>query len=545
MVHSAMAGSKKPGPLRKSASCQVYAVTHVNHLNSSRSDTSTSTSSSSENYDTPLRRFNRILRSSVARHWTFFKRARPDLRSRGRSVSDTGLCEIVDGGPDLAYLDIPGITPRRSLQTFGKGSNGAPSLFITSAGGSSSVGAEEASDGSDAERPRRGHHLRVPTPALPQSTGNFAAGAAGGGCGAPRSAPATPLQLEPHPRSTKHDKQAIKPLSGSAPSVRAPPPSATGTGDTTDGKQPSKSRQKKFQRHFPQVGPEEKVLNYYSCALVGDLLLQGHLYITKNYFAFYSNVFGYVTKLLIPIISVLRITKEKVARIIPNAVGVCTRDERHVFGSLLSRDSTYKLMMHVWKAARAPEQAVPKPQDLRASEVELEVSEYSPEDDSSSAGGDQPDAASPPVRRESEAIIAAAGGAAVIQPALLTGSAGTTRTAGRWWRPLLAILALFLTFTACVLAYKLYQASYHSQEDIVKLSGEELYSELVRWRARLHGRAANELHSFLTTNLLLLTKVRQSLEALSGVILTDMAQSGTMDLNMDLNLDVPNETLFS
>ncbi|KAF9823826.1 hypothetical protein SFRURICE_013363 [Spodoptera frugiperda] len=338
--------------------------------------------------------------------------------------------------------------------------------------------------------------------------------------------------------------QAIKPLSGSAPSVRAAPPSATGTGDTTDGKQPSKSRQKKFQRHFPQVGPEEKVLNYYSCALVGDLLLQGHLYITKNYFAFYSNVFGYVTKLLIPIISVLRITKEKVARIIPNAVGVCTRDERHVFGSLLSRDSTYKLMMHVWKAARAPEQAVPKPQDLRASEVELEVSEYSPEDDSSSAGGDQPDAASPPVRRESEAIIAAAGGAAVIQPALLTGSAGTTRTAGRWWRPLLAILALFLTFTACVLAYKLYQASYHSQEDIVKLSGEELYSELVRWRARLHGRAANELHSFLTTNLLLLTKVRQSLEALSGVILTDMAQSGTMDLNMELNLDVPNETLF-
>lgn len=34
----------------------------------------------------------------------------------------------------------------------------------------------------------------------------------------------------------------------------------------------------------------------YTCALVGDLLLQGHLYITYNYFAFHSNVFGYVTK---------------------------------------------------------------------------------------------------------------------------------------------------------------------------------------------------------------------------------------------------------
>ncbi|KAG8237441.1 hypothetical protein J437_LFUL016253 [Ladona fulva] len=58
----------------------------------------------------------------------------------------------------------------------------------------------------------------------------------------------------------------------------------------------SKARQKKFHRHFKQVAPEERVLNYYSCALIGDILLQGHLYITKNYFAFYSNVFGYVTK---------------------------------------------------------------------------------------------------------------------------------------------------------------------------------------------------------------------------------------------------------
>jgi len=96
------------------------------------------------------------------------------------------------------------------------------------------------------------------------------------------------------------------------------------------------------------------VLNYYSCALVGDILLQGHLYITPNYFAFYSNVFGYVTKLLIPTVSVLKISKEKTARIIPNAVAVATEEERHVFCSLLSRDSTYKLMKQVWDAAMEP-----------------------------------------------------------------------------------------------------------------------------------------------------------------------------------------------
>lgn len=123
----------------------------------------------------------------------------------------------------------------------------------------------------------------------------------------------------------------------------------------------SSARQKKFHRHFTQsskfryqVAEDERVLNYYSCALVGDILLQGHLYITPNYFAFYSNVFGYVTKLLIPTVSVLKISKEKTARIIPNAVAVATEEERHVFCSLLSRDSTYKLMKQVWDAAMEP-----------------------------------------------------------------------------------------------------------------------------------------------------------------------------------------------
>ncbi|XP_038221887.1 membrane-anchored lipid-binding protein LAM4-like isoform X3 [Zerene cesonia] len=404
-----------------------------------------------------------------------------------------------------------------------------------SAGGSgSSHGLEEASDGSDADRPRR-HHLRVPSTVYPgQSTGNFASGA-GGGVGAPRSAPATPLQLEPQARASKHDKHAVKPLSGSAPSVRAA--ALAGSDETTECKQPSKSRQKKFQRHFPQVGPEERVLNYYSCALVGDLLLQGHLYITKNYFAFYSNVFGYVTKLLIPTSSVLRITKEKVARIIPNAVGVCTRDERHVFGSLLSRDATYKLMTHVWKATKVPELAVPKPQDLRTSEAELEASEYSPEDDSSSGGADHIDS-SKPVRHEPEVIMAAAS-AAVIQPALLTGGGGAARRGAAPAHLALALLALLLACSAAFLAYRLYCVAYRPRDDMSGLSGEEMYGELVRWRARLHGRAADELHAFLTTNLLLLTKVRESLEALSGVILTDMAEGGA-----NVN-DVPNETLFS
>lgn len=102
----------------------------------------------------------------------------------------------------------------------------------------------------------------------------------------------------------------------------------------------------------------------YSCALIGDILLQGNLYITKNYFAFYSNVFGYVTKLLIPMLSVEKITKEKTARIIPNAVGISTSEDKHVFGSLMSRDSTYRYMNKVLEAARNASQIPDEPEIL-------------------------------------------------------------------------------------------------------------------------------------------------------------------------------------
>jgi len=63
-------------------------------------------------------------------------------------------------------------------------------------------------------------------------------------------------------------------------------------------------------------------------------------------------------QILIPTVSVLKISKEKTARIIPNAVGVVTEDDKHVFCSLLSRDSTYRLMVDVWKTAQ---NALPNP----------------------------------------------------------------------------------------------------------------------------------------------------------------------------------------
>uniref|UniRef100_A0A2M4ADL0 Protein in glucosyltransferase n=1 Tax=Anopheles triannulatus TaxID=58253 RepID=A0A2M4ADL0_9DIPT len=150
--------------------------------------------------------------------------------------------------------------------------------------------------------------------------------------------------------------------------------------------------QKKFAQHFAQVPDDEVVLDYFSCALVGDILLQGYLYITQNYFAFYSNVFGYVTKLLIPTISVLDISREKTAYMFPNAVGVKTRDDRHVFGSFLSREAAYYLMLSVWGRATNPNTSdsfSTIQQHSRLSTLHAEGSEGSLDEDSSCYDGNE------------------------------------------------------------------------------------------------------------------------------------------------------------
>jgi len=113
-----------------------------------------------------------------------------------------------------------------------------------------------------------------------------------------------------------------------------------------------RTRQKKFIKYFKDL-PEEICTVRISCALVGDILLQGHLYVTHNYIGFHSNVFGYVTKIKLPMISVTAITKEKTARIIPNAVAVCCEGEKHIFTSFMSRDATFNTITKAWRRALA------------------------------------------------------------------------------------------------------------------------------------------------------------------------------------------------
>ncbi|XP_069978885.1 GRAM domain-containing protein 2B isoform X3 [Penaeus vannamei] len=149
---------------------------------------------------------------------------------------------------------------------------------------------------------------------------------------------------------SKTNRHALKNLSRSTPAMS---PSASPRHSDSEGPPRVSKGTKKFMRHFADAPPSERVLNYFACALVSDILLQGTLYITPNFFAFYSKIFGHVSRLLIPVSQVASVQKERTAKIIPNAVGLHMVDGKsYVFGSLLSRDSTYKLMNHILKKAQ-------------------------------------------------------------------------------------------------------------------------------------------------------------------------------------------------
>ncbi|XP_076181898.1 uncharacterized protein LOC143154028 isoform X4 [Ptiloglossa arizonensis] len=405
--------------------------------------------------------------------------------------------------------------------------------------------------------------LGCPAVSMPTSAGSIGA----------RSAPSTPLQVVPGgqqagqqsisgsqltvaaaatsqpPRSPSHtalrcnDSHLSKPLSRSTPSMAAggvaqTPGKVSRSSSTSSPTTTSSARQKKFHRHFSQVAADERVLNYYSCALVGDILLQGYLYITPNYFAFYSNVFGYVTKLLIPTVSVLKISKEKTARIIPNAVAIATEEERHVFCSLLSRDSTFKLMKQVWDAAMEP-QPSPKILPLAVEQKHLvpdtlvvDDSEVNPEEDDSSMSesGTDLNTRPPTVCTDTD----------VITPPIIRPSLPPPAKAEPLPAPLLpatssrpnVMLSLFTgglrTSTVIAILIALLAALYVSAA-LMMFRIDRLHTAYLNHPLVSPERFTQDrLLHYLNTNLDQIMKVRQSLQTLSQQLVT-MSQSSETD----------------
>ncbi|XP_048857352.1 protein Aster-B-like isoform X4 [Brienomyrus brachyistius] len=121
-----------------------------------------------------------------------------------------------------------------------------------------------------------------------------------------------------------------------------------------------KQRNEDFRKLFKQLPDSERLIVDYSCALQRDILLQGRLYLSENWICFYSNIFRWETLLMVRLKEICSMTKEKTARLIPNAIQLCTESEKHFFTSFGARDRTYMMMFRLWQNALLEKPLCPK-----------------------------------------------------------------------------------------------------------------------------------------------------------------------------------------
>ena len=116
----------------------------------------------------------------------------------------------------------------------------------------------------------------------------------------------------------------------------------------------SKKRNRDFHQTFRSVPEDDYLIEDYSAALQKDILLHGRFYVSEGHICFNSNIFGYVTTLIISFDEVVSIEKKNTAMFIPNGLIVQTLHAKNVFASFTRRDSPYDLLIGIWKISHPP-----------------------------------------------------------------------------------------------------------------------------------------------------------------------------------------------
>ncbi|KAI8062203.1 GRAM domain-containing protein [Gongronella butleri] len=109
-----------------------------------------------------------------------------------------------------------------------------------------------------------------------------------------------------------------------------------------------------FHSLFKSVPEEDHLLDWYKCALHRDILLQGHLYVSERHVCFHSNIFGWVTNLVIQYSEITAIERRMTAMVIPNGIQINTQHAKHTFASFIYREAAYMQLIALWERHQQP-----------------------------------------------------------------------------------------------------------------------------------------------------------------------------------------------
>nr|XP_025866172.1 GRAM domain-containing protein 1A [Vulpes vulpes] len=102
-----------------------------------------------------------------------------------------------------------------------------------------------------------------------------------------------------------------------------------------------KQRNEDFRKLFSKLPEAERLIVDYSCALQREILLQGRA----------SSDRASRLQISIQLKEVTCLKKEKTAKLIPNAIQICTESEKHFFTSFGARDRCFLLIFRLWQNA--------------------------------------------------------------------------------------------------------------------------------------------------------------------------------------------------
>ncbi|KAI1079532.1 hypothetical protein F5B20DRAFT_571020 [Whalleya microplaca] len=111
----------------------------------------------------------------------------------------------------------------------------------------------------------------------------------------------------------------------------------------------SKKRNRDFHAFFKSVPDDDYLIEDYSCALQREILAHGRLYVSEGHLCFSSNIFGWVTTLVTSFDEIVSVEKRSTALLFKNGLMITTLHAKYVFASFTSRDSTYDLIVNIWK----------------------------------------------------------------------------------------------------------------------------------------------------------------------------------------------------
>ncbi|KAL1543316.1 protein of unknown function (DUF4782) [Salvia divinorum] len=161
--------------------------------------------------------------------------------------------------------------------------------------------------------------------------------------------------VDPTPTSAPSiTRNSTQQFSGESP-AGTPSPEAP---DRSSSSTPSPSRQLDLQGQPPtrveeyrqlfRLPPDEVLIQDFNCALQENFLLQGHMYLFGHYICFYSNLFGFETKKIIPFTEITSVRRANAVAVFPTAIEIIAGGKKYFFTSLLFRDEAYKLINEGW-----------------------------------------------------------------------------------------------------------------------------------------------------------------------------------------------------